>query len=104
MCPLCPGYRIVVRRDLSRFEKKPLRCVFKGSQIWSVLLSPAQARRLPSGDQASALILPAWLLCVEKEPTGVTFQTCTLLPVSPEARYLPSGDQASAVTAVTWPR
>src|SRR5712692_10924609 len=72
------------------------------SQICTVPSLPAEAMRVPLGDQVSdctpnsALVCPRYV--VMRLPLSVGSQTCARPSVLPEAMRVPSGDHATAST------
>ena len=74
------------------------------SQTSTVLSTPAEAMRAPSGDQASAVTLPACPPKVKRGFFALVSQTCTVPSSLAEAMRALFGAHAMALTLSEWPR
>lgn len=75
------------------------------SQSLSVISSDADARVLPSGENATAQTGFEWPMSVQRVTPVVESQSLIILFLSsdPDARVSPSGENATALTSSEWP-
>jgi len=69
------------------------------SQTCTVRSALAEARSVPSGDQATERTLSVWPEYVSMEFPVMASHTCAVLSKEPETIDLPSGDQATVSTS-----
>src|SRR5713101_6326979 len=74
------------------------------SQTCTIPLLPPEARRVPSGDQASAYTSPKRFSAAARRVLLFVFHTWMMPFLPPVARSVPLGDHASAYTRLTGPR